>query len=298
VILTIPFEGVPNIYFSFYMKKNTLLVVALIMLCSITSYAQHMLVQGIQNIYLVNYQTNESVKLDLPQELLVGYQVQDDSLVILLSSGYGRISSHKYYHEWLGQVIANPGATREIVKRVKLEWKAELREYTFKENLADTLTENADIIEVNVIDVDPNLRLAVDKCGNLEMLKDGKSLWTFINKRATMGLYCYTKLKTAGTVRLADEKILFVRERDTMLTPKVYKVVEIDKLSGKSKEIVQSKSVIEASYSPDEKYIFYNVSKKGYATTYRVDRATGKKKAFKLNTGKYDYHVERVYWIN
>jgi hypothetical protein len=257
-----------------------------------------MLVQALQDIYLLNYQTNESVKLNLPKEQLVGYQVQDDSLVILLSSGYGRISSHKYYHEWLREVIANPGATREIVQRGELEWRAELQEYTLKGNLTDTLAGNVNVIEVDLIEVDSNLRLAVDKCGNLEMFREGKPLWTFINKRATMGLYCYTKLKTAGTVRLADEKILFVRERDTMFTPRVYKIVEIDKLSGKSKEITQSKSVIEASYSPDEKYIFYNVSKKGYATTYKVDRATGKKQAFKLNTGKYDYHVERVYWIN
>lgn len=264
-----------------------------------TSHGQHMLVQThMQDVYLLNYQSNESVKLDLPNELLVGYQVQDDSLVILLSSGYGRISSHKYYHEWLGQVTASLGATREIVKRGKLEWRGELQEYRFKENFADTLTGNVNVIEVDVIEVDPDLRLAVDKCGNLEMFKEGKSLWTFINRRASMGLYCFTKLKTAGTVRLADENILFVRERDTMFTPKVYKVVEIDKLSGKSKEITKSKDFIEASYSPDEKYIYYNTSKNGYAITYRVDRATGKKKEFKLNIGKYDSYVERVYWVN
>lgn len=281
------------------MKKSILLTLALIVLNCFTSHGQHMLVQTfLQDIYLVNYRSNESVKLNLPNELLVGYHVQDDSLVILLSSGYGRVSSHKYYHEWLGQVIAKPGATREIAKRGKLEWRDELQEYTLTGNLADTLTGNVDVLEVDVIDVDPTLRLAVDKCGNLAMFKDGKSLWTFINERASMGLHCYSKLKTAGTVRVKDDKVLFVRERDTMFTPLVYKVVEIDKLSGKSKEILKSKTAIEASYSPDGKYIFYNISKKGYATTYRLDRATGKKEEFKLTTGKYNSHVERVYWIN
>lgn len=276
------------------MKKSIVLTLALIVLNCFTSHGQYMLVQTfLQDVYLVNYQSNESVKLDLPNELLVGYQVKDDSLVILLSSGYGRISSHKYYHEWLEQVIASPSATREIAKRGQLEWRGELQVFTLTENLADTLAGNVDVIEV-----DSNLRLVVDRCGNLAMFKDGKSLWSFINMRGFMGLPCYSTLKTAGTVRLADEKILFVRQRDTMFTPKVYKVVEIDKLSGKSKEIVQSKSIIEASYSPDEKNIFYNISKNGHPTTYRLDRATGKKEEFKLNTGKYNSHVERVYWIN
>jgi len=260
-----------------------------------SAFAQYMLCQTAQDeVYLINYKTDEKVKIDVLKDALIGYDFDGDTLILFLSGGYGRTTAYKYTHEWLKHVSVSSEHTDSLYTKGCLIVEGDTRTLASLEQCSKIVNG----ITVNVRQVSDKFTLTVNRCGGITMFKDGKNIWSYNYNFGTMGLGCYTAPNTAKSISLTSDKVLFVREKDTMLRPRTFAVVELDLETGAPFIIAKSRNPIkEATYTPDRKFIYYNKSEDGLGYVYKYDRSAGKSEMYKISNAKYPVPVETMYWL-
>lgn len=271
-----------------------LLIIFLVFIKCTCSLGQLVLCQTVdKNIFIINHAEKTNKKIVTAEGEMVGYRVQDDTLIIFIREINGSINKVKYIDEKINDVSENQ-TNGLLFMNGYIDFSSGKNQVELLKGSSDT----SNLWRVNYYKITENRDLAVDRCNNLYLFENGSLIKSYRGNNGFMGLGCIGFNDIKKTIQLSnDNKVLFLIEKDALLFPKKYVLMEADAKNGEYTKIYSHKAISYVSYSPDYKYVYFSIDEGDISKTFIYDRNSKKSSRLLIEYEKTSLLVSNLFCL-